>query len=120
MSDEALIAELERQREFARYCFAYDEALGRGLPLPRPGPNLLEIARPVTDILATHPVFGQGREIFFAQKVLYLHPWYVSRVLLRVMLGTDAPSAVAWLHRLFSIDSADLRMVAVVHGLDVK
>jgi len=120
MSDDALIAELERQRAFARQYFAYLDALGRGVVPGGRRPNFSEVTRPLTDILARHPVFGRGGEIFFALKPLYLHPWYVPRVLLPVMLGSDAPSSVAWLHRVFSIVSAELHMVAAVHGLEVE
>jgi hypothetical protein len=121
MSNEALIAELERQREFARQCFAYFDALleGRGALLERP-PDFNKITGPIKAVLATHPVFGPGRNIFFAQKQLNLYPFFVTQGLLRVMLTTDAPSAVAWLHRLFEVDCAGLRMVAAVHGLEVQ
>src|SRR5262249_3422482 len=49
-----------------------------------------------------------------------LSPHVAPQGLLRVMLANDAPSAVAWLHRMFKIDRADLRMVALVHGLEVQ
>lgn len=121
MNDEALIAELERQREFARQCFAhYARQEETGVILERPTPDISEITRPLTAILTTHPIFGSGRNIYFATKQLNLHPPYVPQGLLQVMLASDAPSAVAWLHRLFEIDRADLRMVAAVHGLEVR
>ena len=121
MDDETLIAELERQRDFARQCFAhYARQEAQGVILERPKPDLSEITAPLTAILTGHPVFGPGRNIFFASKQLNLHPQYVPQGLLRIMLGGDAPSAVSWLHHLFEIDRADLRMVAVVHGLEVE
>jgi hypothetical protein len=121
MSDEALIAELERQREFARQCFAhYARQEEQGVILEGPRPDISEITRPLTAVLTAHPVFGSGRNVFFATMQLNLHPHYVPQGLLRMMLASDAPSAVAWLHRLFEIDRADLRMVAAVHGLDVQ
>lgn len=121
MSDAALIAELERQREFARQCFAYyDRRQETGEMSEMPEPDIAEVIRPVTAALGNHPVFRAGRNIFFAHKQLNLHPTYAPWGLLRVMLNSDAPSAVAWLHRLFQIDHADLRMVAAMHGLEVQ
>ena len=119
MSDEALIAELERQREPARQFFADYDAWLEGRGIGRKMPDISEITAPLTAVLTAHPVFGLGRNMFFATKQLILHPYFVTQALLRVMLTSDAPSAVAWLHRLFKIDCAHLRMVAVVHGLDV-
>jgi Apea-like HEPN len=122
MSDEALIAELERQREAAREWLAYYEALqeGQGVVPEKPKPDISEVTAPILTALATHPVFGPGRNIFFAHKQLNLYPYWMPEPLLRVMLSSDAPSAVAWLHRLFKIERADLRMVALVHGLEVQ
>lgn len=121
MSDEALITELDRQREFARECLAhYARQEELGVFLERPKPDIAEITRPLIAVLAAHPVFGPGRNIFFATKQLNLHPHYVPQGLLRMMLSSDAPSAVAWLHRLFEIDRADLRLVAAVHGIEVQ
>src|SRR5580692_515839 len=98
MSDVALITELERQRDFARQCFAhYARQEEQGVILERPSPDISEITRPLTAVLAAHPVFGPGRNIFFATKQLNLHPHYVPQGLLRMMLASDAPSAVAWL-----------------------
>jgi len=121
MSDQALIAELERQREPARKCFAhYEQQEQLGVLLERPNPGLPEITRPLIAALTTHPVFGRGRNIFFASKQLNLHPQFVPHGLLRMTLDSDASSAVAWLHRLFTIDRADVRMVAAVHGIEVQ
>jgi hypothetical protein len=120
MNDDALIAELERQREFAQQCFAYIDALGQGVVPEDPRPNFSELTRPLTAVLTAHPVFGPGRNVFFAHKQFNLYPHFVPQGLLRVMLASDARSAVAWLHRLFGIDCADLRMVAAVHGLEVQ
>ncbi|MGO9006774.1 MAG: hypothetical protein ACLQIQ_06240 [Beijerinckiaceae bacterium] len=118
-SDDALIAELERQREFARQCFEhYARQEELGVFLERPKPDISEITSPVNAVLTTHPVFGPGRNIFFATKQLNLHPHYVSQGLLRMVLNSDAQSAVTWLHRLFEIDRADLRLVAVLYGLE--
>ena len=117
MSDEAIIAELERQREFARQCFAhYARQEELGVILESPKPDISEITRPLAAILTAHPVFGPGHNVFFATKQLNLHPPYATHGLLRMMLASDAPSAVAWLRRLFEIDRADLRMVAAVHA----
>jgi hypothetical protein len=121
MSDAALIAELERQRDFARLCFAhYARQEEQGVILERPAPDIAEITRPLTDLLAVHPVFGPGRSIFFATKQFQLNSHFSPQGLLQKMLASDAPSAVAWLHRLFEIDRAHLRMVAAVHGLEVQ
>jgi hypothetical protein len=122
MSDEALIAELERQRESARQCFAYYDAIreGRGVLQERPKPDFSEITTSLIAVLKAHPVFGPGRRMFFAHKQLNLHPFWAVGGLLRVTVVSDAPSAVAWLHRLLEVDRADLRMVAVVHGLEVQ
>ena len=120
MSDEALIAELERHRESAREYFAHYTRQGEtlaGIP-DRLMSDMSEITSRITAVLGTHPVFGPGRHVFFGQKLLILHRDFVSKGLLRMMLRSDARSAVAWLHRLFQIDRADLRMVAAVHGLD--
>lgn len=118
MSDEALIAELERQREPAlRWFPSVEEPSGRPtLPLSERS----EITAPIVAALKIHPVFGRGGNIFFAGKQLGLHPRQVPQVLLREMLRNDAASAVAWLHRAFKTDRAHLRMVAVVHGIEVR
>lgn len=79
-----------------------------------------EITAPVTAALAAHPVFGAGHYICFSNKQLSLHPATIPHGLLRVMVDSDPRSAVAWLHRIFAIDRADLRMVAAVHGLGVE
>src|ERR1700735_1146110 len=98
MNDAALIAELERQCDFARRCFAhYARQEEQGVVLERPDPDIAEITRPLTNLLAAHPVFGPGRSVFFATKQLNLHPHYVPQGLLRMMLASDATSAVAWL-----------------------
>jgi hypothetical protein len=123
MSDEALIAELERQREAAREWIAFYEALqeGQGIVLPeRPKSDIREVTGPIFRALSTHPVFGRGRNIFFAQKQLNLYPNWMQLPLLGMTLRSDAESAVRWLYRLYEIDRAHLRMVAVVHGLDVR
>jgi hypothetical protein len=122
MSDEALIAELERQREAAREWLAYYDALqeGRCAVPEKPRPDISEVTGPILAVLSTHPVFGPGRNIFFAQKQLNLYPCWMPEPLLRMMLRSGAQSAVGWLHRLYEIDRADLRMVAVVHALEVQ
>jgi hypothetical protein len=121
MSDEALIAELERRREPASRWIAYYDSVGEGnIVLQKPGPDSSEVTGPVLAALTAHPVFGQGRSVFFAHKQLNLYPYWMPLVLLRMMLRRDAASAVAWFHRLFKIDRADLRMVAAVHGIEVQ
>jgi hypothetical protein len=122
MCDEALIAGLERQREAAREWIAYYDAVreGRDVGRERPKPDISEVTAPIFAALAAHPVFGPGRNIFFAHKQLNLHPHWMPEPLLRMMLRSDARSAVAWLYRVFKIERADLRMVAAVHGLDVQ
>ena len=89
-SDDALIAELERQREFARQCFEhYARQEELGVFLERPKPDISEITSPVNAVLTTHPVFGPGRNIFFATKQLNPPPHYVSQGLLRMVLNRD-------------------------------
>jgi hypothetical protein len=113
MSDEALMAELERQREHAARIVAdFEQQMWRS--------RTSKILTPAMTVLKAHPVFGQGRNIFFAHKQLNLDPNRIMRLLIRMMLRSDAAAAVAWLHRLFKIDRTPLRMVAVVHGVEVK
>src|SRR5205085_3338311 len=64
--------------------------------------------------------FGPGRNVFFALKQLNLHPHFVPNGLLRVTLDSGARSAVAWLHRIFKVNHTELRMVAAVHGVEIK
>jgi hypothetical protein len=108
VSDEVLIAELERHRETVRSYFAHyihQQELGTIVP---PNPNISEIARTVASVLATHPVFGCGRNVFFAGKQLNLyHPHFTAHSLLQVSADREASSAVAWLHRVFKIERAD-------------
>lgn len=121
MSDQALIAELNRQSEAAQRCFAYYDSLeGDDASCSRPIPDLSEIAAPITAILSAHPIFGKGRSAFFATKQLYLPPQFMSQGLLRLTLRNGAVSAVAWLRRLFEIDRVELRMVAAMHGIEVE
>jgi hypothetical protein len=121
MSDEALIAELERQRELALQWGTYLDAVQEGGILPwKPGPDDSGIRGPIITALLAHPVFGQGRKIFFARKQFNLNLYWIAEWLLRMMSRSDAASAVAWLHCLFKIDRADLYMVAVVHCLEVQ
>jgi hypothetical protein len=123
MTDEALIDELERLREPAKQYFAYYSAWEeRELAEERPAtpPNLLGMIGPLKAILMAHPIFGAGQLRFFATKYIALEPHYISQGLLRMMLDTDASSAVAWLHRVFGVKHADLRMVAAIHGLSVE
>lgn len=121
MTDEALIAELERQREPARLCFAHYARQGQpGLAFQVPKPDFPEITSSIVAALTEHSVFGHGRNVFFATKQLNLHPSLLPRQLLRVTLDSDAASAVAWLHRLFKVSHAELRVVGMVHGLDVS
>jgi hypothetical protein len=40
--------------------------------------------------------------------------------LLKITAERDAVSAVSWLHRLFKVDRADLRMLALIHGLEAE
>jgi hypothetical protein len=121
MNDEVLIATLEEQSEHARQCLAYYARLEEtGMILQRPKPDIAEITSAVTAVLTKHPVFGPGRNIFFATKPLNLHPHFAPQGLFEVMLRSDARSAVAWLHRLFQIDRAELRMIAAIHGVEVQ
>jgi hypothetical protein len=122
MSDEAVIAELERQRDFAQLWFAYrDRQRESRLILEMPKPDIREITSPISAVLLKHLDFARGREVLFGSKRLSLHPQEgVPHGMLRVMMDSDAQSAVAWLRRLFAIDRTAIRMVALVHGLEVQ
>jgi hypothetical protein len=111
-ADQLLVTELEKLLKTTKRQLADLEGEDRDLAV-------FKQSRPLVAALATHPLFHSGRCVYFATKPLRLYP-EAAGGLLRVALERDAESAVAWMHRLFEVDRADIRIVAELHGLEVQ
>lgn len=109
MDDEILAKELER------LC-----ALKQSDSQRRSGESYSEVAQGVTAALSAHSRFNQGRNVFFGPKQLNLHAQYLPHSLIDLVSEVGAAAAVAWIHDLYQRESAEVRMIAAVHGLDVK
>jgi hypothetical protein len=119
--DAILIAALDSVRDAARNCFEhYDNQERLGTWLERPSPDIADVTKPVLAALGSHTRFVNGMSTFFGPKQLMLHPQYQAQNLLRLAVDRNAKDAVAWYHKIYSLDKADLRYVAEIYGLNVS
>lgn len=93
------------------------EHLGRWLQ--KPSPDISDLTPRIVASLETHPDFREGTSRFFGTKQLVFNSTFQAANLLRVTVARDPGKAVAWLRKVFSTDTADIRFLAEVYGLEV-
>jgi hypothetical protein len=119
--DAALIAALNNASEPARRCFEHYANQERlGVWLERPSPDIEEIKRPIVVAMETHNKFRIQVTLFFESKQFAINAQFQSHNILRVAIERGAAAAVAWYHKLYSTERADIRYVAEVYGLKVS
>ena len=117
-NDMTLISALHKVREPAQRCFEhYDNQERTGVWLERPSTDIDELAQPIIVALETHPKFKNASNRFFGSKQLMLNSFFLSRNLLKVAIDRTPSAAVAWCHKIWSTERADLRYVAEIYGL---
>lgn len=120
VDDRSLVSELERVLEPARRCLAiYARRQVVGVFVP-PKPDINDLTVSLAPILNGHSVFGTNKDRFFGGKQLMLQSVWVAQNLLRVAAERGAALAVEWLHKVYSTEVADLRLVSEVHGLELE
>jgi hypothetical protein len=125
VDDSLVITEIERLHDpfqrlvehSAKYRQYADEGRVQAWRAEHPQETFLRLIRPLVASLHQHPIFGHTKDRFFGTKQLTLFPDNQFRNLLQFAAEQGAEAAVAWLHRVAAIDTADLRFVAEVHGL---
>ncbi len=90
-----------------------------GVWLERPSPDIGELTQPIIVAMKTHHKFRNASIRFFGSKQLLLNSRLQSQNLLKIAVERGPSAAVAWCHKVYSTEKADLRYVAEVYGLEV-
>ena len=125
VEDSLIITEIERlldpfQRlaeHWAKYSQYAEEGRVEAWRAEHPQETFLRLRMPLIASLHQHPIFGHTNDRFFGTKQLTLFPDHQVDNLLRFAAEQGAEAAVAWLHRVAAVETADLRFVEEVFGL---
>jgi hypothetical protein len=119
-TDEAVVAELISKLDAARRIYDYWKLAQRTGEYSAPRPTSIdEIGKALLSLLERHPVFHRNSQRWFGPKQLHQHPWQASRFLFKIAIERGPAEAVSWLHKVYATESADLRFVAEVEGLQI-
>lgn len=122
MDDQRIRDELNRAIAPAREILAREAMEWAGLlPRQRGKVKVDDLTKEVAAAIQQHSKFGRYRECFFGPKQLMLDPgWGLPENVLRVAVVRGAAAAVDWLHKIFAIETADIRLVMEIHGLRIE
>ena len=70
--------------------------------------------------MESHPKFGKELRRLFGPKRLFLNPQSQASRLLKIAVECGPSAAVAWCHKVYSTEQADLRYVSLVYGLHIE
>jgi hypothetical protein len=130
VDDQSIITEIERLRDPAQRLFELEANFVQYTKEERDkefeewkrisGCNdVRSFTRPILVLLRQHPILGKLPDPrFFGSKQLLLSLHFQLDNILRVAIEQGAEAAVAWLHRVANIETADLRLITEVHGLE--
>ena len=98
----------------ARLIAALDAALAQSPASPVPGDDLMN---PIIEAMESHPKFRNELTRCFGSKWLLLNPRSQAYNLPKIAFERGPSAAVAWCHKVYSTERADLRYVSEVYGL---
>jgi hypothetical protein len=100
----------------ARLIAALDVALAQSPASPVPDDDLMN---PIIEAMESHPKFRNELTRCFGSKWLPLNPRSQAYRLPKIAFERGPSAAVAWCHKVYSTERADLRYVSAVHGLQI-
>ena len=100
----------------ARLIAALDAALAQSPASPVIGDDLM---KPIIEAMESHPKFRNELTRCFGSKWLLLNPRSQAYNLRKIAFERGPSAAVAWCHKVYSTEQADLRYVSLVYGLCV-
>lgn len=100
----------------ARLIAALDAALAQSPASPVIGDDLMN---PIIEAMESHPKFRNESTRCFGSKWLLLNPRLQAYNLHKIAFERGPSAAVAWCHKVYSTERADLRYVSEVYGLRV-
>ncbi len=100
----------------ARLIAALDRACAQSPASPVIGDDLM---KPIIEAMESHPKFRNELTRCFGSKWLPLNPRSQAYNLPKIAFERGPSAAVAWCHKVYSTERADLRYVSAVHGLHV-
>jgi hypothetical protein len=100
----------------ARLIAALDAALAQSPAPPVIGDDLM---KPIIEAMELHPKFRNESTRCFGSKWLLLNPRSQANKLSEIAFERGPSAAVAWCHKVYSTERADLRYVSAVHGLQI-
>lgn len=75
----------------------------------------------LSELLQSHPVFGERKGLMFGTKILSLQPTNSALSLFRNLTRwSSAEAAVSWLRKVYETNLTDIRVTAEVYGLDIS
>jgi hypothetical protein len=101
----------------ARLIAALDAALVQSPASPVIGDDLM---KPIIEAMESHPKFRNELTRCFGSKWLSLKPQAQAHNLLIIAVERGPSAAVAWCHKVYSTERADLRYVSLVYGLHIE
>jgi hypothetical protein len=118
VSDDAkILEELQRTREdVQRWADYFENRFGSD---PRPT-DIGEIQKPLQALLEQHPIFSRNEQRWFGPKQLHTYPYQSAQQLLQRARKHDPKQALAWLHKVYTATTVDLRYIAEVHGIELE
>jgi hypothetical protein len=79
-----------------------------------------ELMNPIIEAMESHPKFGKALTRHFGPKRLLLNPQSQAYHLPKIAVERGPSAAVAWCHKVYSTEHADLRYVSLVYGLLIE